>query len=73
MRKWYTVVLGGPITAPPDEQEVSSNAASSFYATTNANANTHMNPPALLKRVGTLWSFSCVIGGSFSSSPVGWG
>ena len=63
---------------PPDEDDFSSNTASSFYATatnTNANANTnntHIDPPApLLKRVGTPRSFSCVIGGSFSFSPVG--
>ena len=55
------------------------NAASSFYATTantnaNANANTnntHMDRPAALKRVGTPWLFSHVIGGSFSFSPMG--
>ena len=79
-RKRYTVALGGPITAPPDEDEFSSNAASSFYVTaanTNANANikesyTDSSAPApLLKRVGTPRSFSRVIGGSFSSSPVG--
>jgi len=75
-RKRYTVALGGPITAPPDEDEFSSNAASSFYTTANANANTNTNtdPPtaaAALKRVGTPRSFSRVIGGSFSSSPVG--
>ncbi|EDQ99439.1 uncharacterized protein LACBIDRAFT_335010 [Laccaria bicolor S238N-H82] len=80
-RKRYTVALGGPITAP-DEDEFSSNAASLFYATaantaanTNANiTNTHTDPPAtalLLKRVGTPRSYSRVIGGSFSVSPVG--
>ena len=40
-RKRYAAALGGPITAPPDEDEFSSNAAS-FYVTaanTNANAN----------------------------------
>jgi len=68
--------LGGPITAPPDEDEFSSNAASSFYTTANANTNTNPNtdPPtaaAALKRVGTPQSFSHVIGGSFASSPVG--
>ena len=79
-RKWYTIALGGLITAPPDEDEFSSNAASSFYATM---ANTNMNvnikesytdssaPAPLLKRVGTPQSFSHVIGGSFSSSPMG--
>ena len=76
-RKRYTVALGGPITAPPDEDEFSSNAF--FYATaanTNANATikesyTDSSAPApLLKRVGTPRSFSRVIGGSFSSSPV---
>ena len=80
VRKRYTVALGGPITAPPDEDEFSSNAASSFYVTaanTNANANikesyTDSSAPApLLKRVGTPRSYSRVIGGSFSSSPVG--
>ena len=79
-RKRYTVALGGLITVPPDENEFSSNAASSFYATTantNANANikesyTDSSAPApLLKRVGTPRPFSRVIGGSFSSSPVG--
>jgi len=73
-RKRYTVALGGPITAPPDQDEFSSNAASSFYTTPNANANTNTNPDppaAALKRVGTPRSFSRVIGGSFSSSPVG--
>ena len=51
--KQYTVALGGPITAPHDEDKISSNAASSFYATvanTNANVNinnTHTDPPAL--------------------------
>ena len=79
-RKRYTVALGGPITAPPDEDEFSSNAASSFYVTaanTNANANikeSYMDssaPAPLLKKVGTPRSFSRVIGGSFSASPVG--
>jgi len=76
MRKRYTVTLRGLITAPPDEEEFSSNAVSSFYAMANANANTNpnMDPPAAaaaLKRVGTPWLFSRVIGGSFSSSPMG--
>ncbi|EDQ98136.1 uncharacterized protein LACBIDRAFT_336240 [Laccaria bicolor S238N-H82] len=76
-RKRYTVALGGPITAPPDEDEFSSNAASLFYTTaanTNVNLNTHTDSPAtalLLKRVGTPRSYSRVIGGSFSVSPVG--
>ena len=74
-RKRYTVTLGGPITAPPDEDEFSLNAASSFYATanTNVNVNTSVDPHATvpLKNVGTPRLFSCVIGGSFSSSPVG--
>ncbi|EDQ99189.1 uncharacterized protein LACBIDRAFT_296011 [Laccaria bicolor S238N-H82] len=71
--KRYTVALGGPITAPPDEDGFSSNAASLFYATaantaanTNANINNHTNPLAtapLLKRVGTPRSYSRVIGG----------
>ena len=78
--KRYTVAFGGPIIAPPDEDEFSSNAASTFYVTaantnTNANAtntNTHTDPPApSLKRVGTPRSFSRVIGGSVSLSPVG--
>ncbi|EDQ99198.1 uncharacterized protein LACBIDRAFT_335256 [Laccaria bicolor S238N-H82] len=76
-RKRYTVALGGPITALPDEDEFSSNAASLFYSTaanTNANINTHTDLPStapLLKRVGTPRSYSRVIGGSFSVSPVG--
>ncbi|EDQ99200.1 uncharacterized protein LACBIDRAFT_335261 [Laccaria bicolor S238N-H82] len=62
-RKRYTVALGGSITAPPDEDEFSSNAASLFCTTaantaanTNANIHTHTDPPAtapLLRRVGT--------------------
>ena len=79
-RKRYTVALGGPITAPPDEDEFSSNAASTFYVTAantiaNGNANTNNtqtdSPAPLLKMVGTPRSFSRVIGGSVSTSPVG--
>ena len=79
-RKRYTITLGGPITAPPDEDMFSSNTASSFYVTTantNVNANikesyTDSSAPApLLKRVGTPQLYSHVIGGLFSFSPVG--
>lgn len=77
-REQYIIVLVGLITALPDKGELSLNAASSFYATIaninmNVNTNnTHTDPAApLLKRVGTLQSFSHVIGGSFSFCPVG--
>jgi len=73
MRKWYTVALGGLITAPPDEDEFSLNAASSFDAATNTNTNTEPPAAAALKRVGIQWSFFHVIGGSFFSSPMGGG
>ena len=77
-RKRYTVALGGPIAAPPGKDELPLNTASSFYptvASTNANANikesyTDSSAPAPLKRVGTPQSFSRVIGGSLTLSPL---